>query len=113
FKLTGGATHATDHSNASRTQLFNTQTLGWDERLAALFDVPLSILPTVRPSDSRFGETAPGVLRPGIPIHAMIGDSHAALFGHGVRAPGTVKATYGTGSSLMTLTPKRVSSTHG
>jgi glycerol kinase len=113
FKMTGGAIHATDHSNASRTQLFNTQTLRWDERLAALFDVPLSILPTVRPSDSRFGETAPGVLRPGIPIHAMIGDSHAALFGHGVRAPGTVKATYGTGSSLMTLTPQRVSSTHG
>ena len=113
FKLTGGAIHATDHSNASRTQLFNTQTLRWDERLAALFDVPLSILPTVRPSDSRFGETAAGALRPGIPIHAMIGDSHAALFGHGVRTPGTVKATYGTGSSLMTLTPRRVSSTHG
>jgi glycerol kinase len=113
FKLTGGGVHATDHSNASRTQLFNTQTLRWDERLAALFDVPLSILPQVRPSDSRFGETAPGVFRPGIPVHAMIGDSHAALFGHGVRAPGTVKATYGTGSSLMTLTPRRVSSTHG
>jgi glycerol kinase len=113
WKLTGGTVHATDHSNASRTQLFNTATLRWDERLAELFDVPLSILPEVRPSDSRFGETAPGGLRPGTPIHAMIGDSHAALFGHGVRAPGTVKATYGTGSSLMTLTPQRVSSSHG
>lgn len=113
WKLTGATVHATDHSNASRTQLFNTATLRWDERLADLFDVPLSILPEVRPSDSRFGETAPGGLRPGTPIHAMIGDSHAALFGHGVRAPGTVKATYGTGSSLMTLTPQRVSSSHG
>ncbi len=113
WKLTGATVHATDHSNASRTQLFNTATLRWDERLAELFDVPLAILPEVRPSDSRFGETAPGGLRPGTPIRAMIGDSHAALFGHGVRAPGTVKATYGTGSSLMTLTPQRVSSSHG
>ncbi len=113
WKLTGGTVHATDHSNASRTQLFNTQTLRWDERLAALFDVPLSVLPEVRPSDSRFGETTAGVLPAGIAIHAMIGDSHAALFGHGVRTPGTVKATYGTGSSLMTLTERRVSSTHG
>ena len=113
WKLTGGAVHATDHSNASRTQLFNTQTLRWDERLATLFDVPLSILPDVHLSDSRFGETASGMLGAGIPVHAMIGDSHAALFGHGVRTPGTVKATYGTGSSLMTLTERRVSSSHG
>jgi glycerol kinase len=113
WKLTGGAVHATDHSNASRTQLFNTGSLAWDERLGALFDVPLAILPRVSPSDSRFGETAAGVLRAGIPIHAMIGDSHAALFGHGVRTPGTVKATFGTGSSLMTLTERRVSSSHG
>jgi len=113
WKLTGGAVHATDHSNASRTQLFNTSTLNWDERLASLFDVPVSILPQVMPSDSRFGVTAAGALPAGIPVHAMIGDSHAALFGHGVRTPGTVKATYGTGSSLMTLTPQRVSSTHG
>jgi len=113
WRLTGGAVHATDHSNASRTQLFNTSTLRWDERLAELFDVPLSILPRVMPSDSRFGETTAGALPAGIPIHAMIGDSHAALFGQGVRTAGTVKATYGTGSSLMTLTERRVNSRHG
>jgi glycerol kinase len=114
WNLTGGKVHATDHSNASRTQLFNTRTLQWDARLCALFDVPVGILPPVRPSDTRFGETAAVTRLPaGIPIHAMLGDSHAALFGHGVREPGTVKATYGTGSSLMSLTAERVSSTHG
>ncbi len=113
--LTGGAVHATDHSNASRTQLFNTATLQWDEALAEIFGVPLAILPRVTPSDSHFGDVAAGVtaLPAGTPIRAAIGDSHAALFGHGVRAPGPVKATYGTGSSLMTLTPNRVASRHG
>ncbi|UYN98092.1 MAG: glycerol kinase [Devosia sp.] len=115
WTLTGGAVHATDHSNASRTQLFNTETLTWDAELCALFDVPQSLLAEVRSSDSRFGLTAQGAtaLPAGTPILAMIGDSHAALFGHGVRVPGTVKATYGTGTSLMALTPGRVRSTHG
>ena len=115
WNLTGGTVHATDHSNASRTQLFNTATLNWDADLAALFGVPMSLLPEVCSSDSEFGGAAAGVsaLNPGVPIHAMIGDSHAALFGHGVRAPGTVKATYGTGTSLMALTPERVLSGHG
>jgi glycerol kinase len=115
WQLTGGAVHATDHSNASRTQLFDTGALRWDAELAGLFDVPLSLLPQVRVSDSEFGRTAGGAtaLPQGVPIRAMVGDSHAALFGHGVRAPGTVKATYGTGTSLMTLTPQRVRSGHG
>jgi glycerol kinase len=115
WTLTGGAVHATDHSNASRTQLFNTETLSWDPELCALFDVPLSMLPDVRSSDSEFGRVAGGVcaLPDGTPLRAMIGDSHAALFGHGVRAPGTVKATYGTGTSLMALTSGRVRSRHG
>lgn len=115
WTLTGGTVHATDHSNASRTQLFNTQTLAWDEELAALFDVPLSLLPQVLSSDAEFGPTAAGAsaLPKGTPIRAMIGDSHAALYGHGVRAPGTVKATYGTGTSLMALTPERLLSRHG
>lgn len=65
-------------------------------------------------SDFRFGETAQTTdLSAGIPILAMMGDSHAALFGHGIRTPGTVKATYGTGSSLMALTPGWVASTNG
>jgi glycerol kinase len=115
WNLTGGKVHATDHSNASRTQLFNTETLTWDAELCALFDVPVTLLAEVRSSDSRFGVTAEGAtaLPAGTPILAMIGDSHAALFGHGVCTPGMVKATYGTGTSLMALTPTRVRSTHG
>jgi glycerol kinase len=115
WKLTGGARFATDHSNASRTQLFDTSTLAWSADLGAIFDAPVDCLPDTLPSDSRFGETAERVtaLPAGVPIQAMMGDSHAALYGHGVRMPGVVKATYGTGSSLMTLTPERVTSTHG
>lgn len=115
WNLTGGAVFATDHSNASRTQLFDTRNLNWSSALGAVFGAPVDCLPEPLPSDSRFGETAGGAtaLPAGIPIHAMIGDSHAALYGHGVRGPGTVKVTYGTGSSLMTLTPMRVTSSHG
>lgn len=115
WKLTNGAVFATDHSNAARTQLFDTELLEWSCELAEIFGTPTSCLPEPRPSDSRFGETAPGVtsLPSGTPIMTMLGDSHAALYGHSVRTPGTVKATYGTGSSLMTLTPHRVASSHG
>jgi glycerol kinase len=115
WNLTAGAMHATDHSNASRTQLFNLETLGWDAELARLFDVPLALLPTIMPSNSRFGIVAPGLtaLSDGTPVHAMIGDSHAALFAHGIESPGRVKATIGTGSSLMTPTASRVHSSHG
>jgi glycerol kinase len=115
WMLTAGQVHATDHSNASRTQLFNTATLQWDDELAALFDVPMSLLPEVWSSNALFGTTVANAtaLPAGIPIRAMIGDSHAALFGHGVRTPGAVKATYGTGTSLMTLTDQRVLSSHG
>jgi glycerol kinase len=114
-KLTGGQVFATDHSNASRTQLFNTGRLSWDESLCDLFGVPLSALPEVRPSNSRFGVVAEyaTALPAGVPILVMMGDSHAALYGHGVRKPGLVKATYGTGSSLMTLTSHRVLSRNG
>jgi glycerol kinase len=115
WRLTAGAAHATDHSNASRTQLFNTLTLAWDPELLRLFDVPQAMLPSVRPSAGRFGEVAAGAcaLPAGTPIEAMLGDSHAALYGHGIRVPGVVKATYGTGSSLMTLTNGRPRSSNG
>lgn len=115
WKLTGGAVHATDHSNASRTQLFNLDTLEWDPVLADLFQVPMSLLPRVMPSDSLFGTVAEGVtaLPPGTPIRAMLGDSHAALFGHGAEVPGRIKATIGTGSSLMAATQERIRSVHG
>jgi glycerol kinase len=114
WNLTGGAVHATDHSNASRTQLFNLDTLSWDAELARLFDVPLALLPTVMPSDTRFGTVAPGLtaLGDGTPIHAMIGDSHAALFSH-TASGARLKVTIGTGSSLMTATEGRVHSSHG
>ena len=115
WNLTGKQAHATDHSNASRTQLFDTGRLEWDAELCALFGVPPAMLPEASPSDSHFGDVLEGLtaLAGGTPIRAMMGDSHAALFGHGVRAPGTVKATYGTGTSLMTLTRGRLTSRHG
>jgi glycerol kinase len=115
WNLTGGASFATDHSNASRTQLFDTRSLNFSQDLGAIFGAPTDCLPTPLPSDACFGTTAAGTtaLPEGIPIHAMMGDSHAALYGHGIREPGAVKATYGTGSSLMTLTPARAASTHG
>jgi glycerol kinase len=114
FNLTGGKVHATDFGNASRTQLFDMRVGAWSAELAAAFDVPVGILPDARASDADFGTTAAGSGLPtGIPVRAIMGDSHAALFGHGIRAPGAVKATYGTGSSLMTLTPAPVASQHG
>ena len=115
WNLTGGRVFATDHSNASRTQLFDTARLAFSPDLGGLFGAPVDCLPQPLPSDSNFGETAKGAtaLGSGIPIRAIMGDSHAALYGHGIRVPGSVKATYGTGSSLMTLTPGRAVSTHG
>lgn len=115
WRLTGGIQHATDHSNASRTQLMNLDSLQWDPEMARLFDIPLAMLPQIRPSDSLFGHTAPGVcaLPGGVPIHAILGDSHAALYGHGLSGAGEVKVTCGTGSSVMTVTDARVWSAHG
>lgn len=114
WNLTGGR-HATEHSNASRTQLFNLRTLAWDPELATLFRVPLKVLGEILPSDSVFGTTAAQAtaLPAGTPIHAVLGDSHAALYGHGFGQAGRAKVTCGTGSSLMVGTGKRVYSTHG
>jgi glycerol kinase len=115
WNLTGGRVHATDASNASRTQLMNISTGQWDPELAAVFHVPLSLLPDIRASDGDFGRVAPGAtdLPEGTAIRAVMGDSHAALYGHGITAPGRIKATLGTGSSLMAVTPSRVRSSHG
>lgn len=114
WNFTGGAVHATDASNASRTQLLNLDRAAWDEELLRLFGIPKACLPRVLPSTGLFGETsATGSLPAGIPIGSMIGDSHAALFGHAAFEPGSVKATYGTGSSLMTLTDAPALSRHG
>lgn len=105
WNLTGGAVHATDLTNASRTQLLDLQRLDWDEELLELFSIPRLALPAVHPSSHVFGATVErGGITAGIPIGALAGDSQAALFGHGAFGPGAVKATYGTGSSLMTIT---------
>jgi glycerol kinase len=109
YNLTGGALHATDCTNASRTALLNLATLDWDEDLLDIFAIPRRALPRVLPSSGIFAEcTAIPELR-GVPIASAIGDSHAALVGHGVYDAGVVKATYGTGSSLMMLAPELVS----
>ena len=112
--LTGGKVHACDVTNASRTQLFGLRELKWDEELLALFEIPAAILPEVKPSSYLYGESIQvGHLPAGIPIASLIGDSHAALYGQAGFAPGGIKATYGTGSSLMTPTPAPVISEQG
>ncbi len=102
YHLTGGGRHQTDYSNASRTQLFNINTLAWDDALLRLFGIDPSCMPAVTDSDGDFGMTDfMGWLDRPIPIRAALGDSHGALFGQGCLKPGMTKATYGTGSSIM------------
>lgn len=102
WHLTGGRQFRCDLSNAARTQLLNLHHLQWDDGMLALFGIPRAALPELMPSAGEFGVTCgvPGVAD-GIPILAMVGDSHAALYGHGLGRAGGVKATYGTGSSVM------------
>lgn len=102
YRLTGGRRHQTDFSNASRTMLFNIRTLEWDDELLEMFGVPHACMPAVTDSDGDYGTTdLGGFLERPIPILSVLGDSHGALLGHGCRRPGMVKATYGTGSSIM------------
>jgi len=96
WKLTGGAVHATDASNASRTLLFNLETGDWDDELLETFGIPRAVLPEVRDSSGAFGETAEG-----IPIAGVAGDQQAALFGQGCFQTGMAKNTYGTGCFLL------------
>lgn len=102
YKLTGGNVFATDYSNASRTQLFNINTLTWDEEICGIFGIPMSCMAELRDSNGNFGTTTfAGNLPHEIPIHAVLGDSHAALYGQGCLEAGLAKVTYGTGSSVM------------
>lgn len=102
WNLTGGKVHATDYSNASRTQLFNLSTLDWDDELLGFFKIPRSMLPKVESSNAIFGTTdCNGIFRDKIPITGVMGDSHAALFGQNCFERGMTKTTYGTGSSIM------------
>lgn len=101
WKLTGGKTHITDYSNASRTLLFNITDLQWDPELLKLFQIPTSILPEVKPSCGCFGMTDPALTEIPIPIAGVLGDQQAALFGQGCLRPGSMKNTYGTGCFLL------------
>jgi glycerol kinase len=101
-RLTGGRVFATDHTNASRTLLFDIERLRWDEELADTFDCPLAALPEIRASADRFGATdAEGVLPTALPICGVMGDSQAALFAQRAFRPGAAKVTLGTGSSVL------------
>jgi glycerol kinase len=106
WNFSGGKVHATDSSNAARSQLYNLGQGQWDEDLCRLFRVPASILPEVHDSASIFCKTT-GVeaLPDGLPVASAIGDSHGALFGHGAFNLGDGKITFGTGSSIMTTVP--------
>ncbi|MBS4455757.1 FGGY-family carbohydrate kinase [Tuanshanicoccus lijuaniae] len=102
YKLTDGTSFKTDVSNASRTQLMNLVSLTWDEEICEMFNIPMNTLPNIMESDSLFGWTDfEGIFPIAIPIHSVMGDSHAALFAHRGEQPGAIKATYGTGSSIM------------
>ncbi|MFN8558179.1 MAG: glycerol kinase GlpK [Dehalococcoidia bacterium] len=101
WRLTGGRTHATDPTNASRTMLFDIDAAAWDADLAGELRTPMAALPVVRPSAGRFGETAPEIFGAALPITGVAGDQQAALFGHGCVAAGDAKNTYGTGCFLL------------
>jgi glycerol kinase len=107
-KLTGGAVHATDTTNASRTLMANIDSGGWDPVCLDILGVPAAILPEIRACDAYFGSTD-GVegLADGIPIHGVLGDQHAALFGQACFAPGDAKCTYGTGAFLLANTGEK------
>ncbi|HEU4538367.1 MAG TPA: glycerol kinase GlpK, partial [Polyangiaceae bacterium] len=108
WRLTGGAAHVTDITNASRTLLFNLRTLGWDDAMLALLRVPRQILPATAPSAGLFGATKGfGPLPDGVPITGVAGDQHAALFGQACFAEGEGKCTYGTGAFVLVNTGER------
>ena len=101
WKLTGGQVHVTDYSNASRTMLFNINTLRWDEQILETLEIPASILPQVKPSSGVYGYTDAHFFGAPIVIAGAAGDQQAALFGQACFAPGDAKCTYGTGAFLL------------
>ena len=101
WHLTGGVVHATDHTNASRTMLYDLDGRDWNDELCALFGVPMSLLPKVSPSGGHFGVTVPAAIGLSIPITGVAGDQQAALFGQGGWNAGGGKNTYGTGAFLL------------
>ncbi len=107
WKLTKGAVHVTDYSNASRTMLFNINTLEWDDEILAELNIPRCMLPTVKPSSCVYGEAAPSFLGGAIPIAGAAGDQQAALFGQTCFTAGEAKNTYGTGCFLLMNTGEK------
>ncbi len=104
WRLTGGAAHVTDASNASRTMLFDIREQRWDDELLALFDVPRAVLPKVLDCAADFGETAVPFLKQGTRVTGIAGDQQAALIGQAGFEPGMTKSTYGTGCFVITNT---------
>jgi glycerol kinase len=115
WKLTGGAVHATDASNAARTLCLNLRTADWDAEMLRVLDIPREVLPAVGPTAGVLGETADlGWLPGGVPVAGVAGDQQAALFGQGCHAAGGAKNTYGTGAFLLLNTgPEPVASPGG
>lgn len=107
WKLTKGKIHVTDYSNASRTMLFNINTLQWDEEILELLNIPASMLPKVKPSSYIYGETDPSYFGGRILIGGAAGDQQSALFGQACFHPGEAKNTYGTGCFLLMNTGER------
>jgi glycerol kinase len=106
WRLTAGAVHATDATNASRTALYDIHANAWSAELCALFGVPREILPEVRDCAADYGATAPGLFGAAIPIRGIAGDQQAALIGQACFTPGMMKATYGTGCFAILNTGK-------
>ncbi len=107
WKLTKGKVHVTDYTNASRTMLFNINTLQWDEDIRKLLDIPASMLPEVKPSSCIYGESDPSYFGGSIPIGGAAGDQQSALFGQTCFWPGEAKNTYGTGCFLLMNTGEK------
>jgi glycerol kinase len=112
WQLTGGALHATDVSNASRTMLFNVHSNTWDPELMALLDIPASLMPTVLPSSAQFGQTVPELLGSAVPIGGVAGDQQSALFGQACFSAGMAKNTYGTGCFMLMHTGSTFQTSH-
>ena len=107
WKLTGGKVHVTDYSNASRTMLFNINTLQWDDEILKELNIPRCMLPTPMPSSCIYGETDPALLGGPIKIAGAAGDQQSALFGQACYHPGEAKNTYGTGAFLLMNTGEK------
>ena len=114
WQLTGGAVHATDVSNASRTMLLNVHSNSWDAELMRALGIPAALMPTVLPSVAQFGEVLPQWLGPALPIGGVAGDQQSALFGQACFSAGMAKNTYGTGCFMLMHTGERFeTSTNG